>query len=384
MQNPIPPGMRSYPKGVESGAKKLKLPPGTNVPNPKGHLDSVEGLTRLNPSGKNLFAPGNMSISTSDETNTTVSIKIAIINTEFPQHNQLVDQIPKGAMLFVRPPRDRTQREQMKNEANGLIAYSDQFECCTPEQTNLQVHFEAINNKLRGGQPLSLLQAVKTWKPWGVMQSSAIDPSFRVGPSLIRQGNIRWVNTLPTAEFHCVNYWGPTPCGFHKSHLHWLWIEEDIRSETMYNVGIYSQNPFVQYMSNIPNDKEGMDKWFEEAWNNLSEPEKNAYQISKAKLRKAYDEVRYVPKVVPISSDNRYLTDQEREYTVTGANGKPETRHGYPIYFGKVRHNKKFLDDSLSHENRRVLTDTRNMIKSYGEGKNWIDVLVDIDDRYNY
>lgn len=322
---------RGYPTTQYENSKRLKTP-SANEALRNGFEDTTDP-TVFNVNNNSVI-PGMMDNDASDLVNETITMTMVITNTDMPEGNNHIDNIPEGSFLFMKAPKDPNERQLLSAELGENFNYADLMEACVPQKLNYILHDQALDMKSRDFRPLSIQDVVNEWKPIGFLNDAPVPQNFRPAKNAKRLLNARFVGVVVRGNLQVLNLWGRLPSGRSRMHLHLLVCEENIGEYTQYTFGRNKEHPELRSLSNkVKNEDEVIARCLKE-WNEL--PAEDRKNMTKEDFIRENTRLRFVPKIIPFSSNRRRPTRKELEYTVIGSDGKPMTRTGLSIYCGRV------------------------------------------------
>jgi hypothetical protein len=376
MQNIIPSNKRVHPGNGIHPAKKIVMYPPSAVPGAgfKSTLDPA----KFNPRDENNI-PGQMKNSSSEMFETELALKIAIVNTLQPENNRFIDSIPQGAPIFIRAPVSKADRYVQSLDVGGIIDYSDQLACVQFEFLNYHMHLLALDVKSRKGQALTLEDVMRTWKPFGLCDTKPVPSFYNAPEGLVAE--VRWIKTLQRSRTKMPNIFGTQVAGQQNSYLWFKLIEENTERETAYVLGTDPKTAPTFYLTNQVNNADEVEQHVKEEYGKLPQHMRVNYSLQQAIAENKT--VGFVPKLVPYYTDKPELSDKDRQYFVTLADGTIVERKGFFISEGRVLSNPEYKPSIMHNRPSEKSAVYRNMTRSHvaARGK-LLDVVTHMNGRW--
>jgi hypothetical protein len=362
-------------------SKRLKL--NTGSPWPKAGFDLSTNGNRLRPDDPNGVI-GSNSIPKSGGTNDDIHCKYIVVPTKVPDGNRWAETIPLGAVCFIRNLRARKRRAELfvvdDGGVRGIFKEAHRVEILTPERLNFTLHYDALQNKLRG-MTRSLYDIFREWKVAGINGSPPV-ADHRPSPYINRLSEERYVDLRPLTDAHdVVNYWGEQVAGDVNAFLFFVLIEVTPGPETTYVTDIERDGVF-----NLPNtyrDDEEMRRMLKDTYLKEGNDPATADKLVNDNVGK-YMRCPAVPRWVARYSNSKYLPMKEKAYTVfyrdpESTDSVEVEKFGYAVYIGRCKVNPVF-DQKMATIKMDKAGDMCDMHKSNMLPK--LDVQIDIQEKF--
>ncbi len=338
----IPKAKRGYPGGSltseaggTGGTKRMQMFNGTKVPG-VGFKQTLDAMAFNGADEAN--TPGMMSNSSTDLMDTEVIVKIAMVDTDFPENNDFTDKLPLGCCVFIRAPKDRTEREKACLNQNGIKSFSDQLHCVTPEQLRYQLHLNSIDNKTRGTcEPISLVDIREDWKFFGLCDQKPIKAGYADArfAATMNGKELRWIRTVHrSTQAKMNNYWRMFKIDGQTRPFLWFKLQEvDIGKETMYVLGTEKDGRPTFHLGNTWTDPAAARAWAIQRYRET--PAEDKVDLTEEQAIEQVLTIRYVPAIVPLATQSKGLTRNDLAYEVTLPSGQKQRREGFAIFVGR-------------------------------------------------
>jgi hypothetical protein len=262
-----------------------------------------------------------------DGKNEDIHVKLYQSPSFTPKGNKWVENTPIRSLVFSRPGMKRDfPLPEPHIFPRPILKRSDTNELFTPDRLNEKLHERALKVDRQDFFKVDQLSSVmKEFNLCGVMNTGPPLPT-RLGTQRITEERVVDVKVSSVGEI--LNYWGEYVSGTDNPYLFFLLKEVNIEENTIYITG--DDHGSVTHSNRWCGDLDLEDKFA------------HFSQAEKDNILRAYRVCKTVPRLVSKWSNQKYLTMEERKYTIRDQFNNTITKYGEVIYVGQCRVNPAY------------------------------------------